>query len=501
MAMVKVVSPSGWDFGVPSAYRVKVSSAGLVGSDFKDFVKRAGDEAAHAFRSRLGEVDLKPGDEPVHLISHGASDYWGANRNGDGFKEAACKRYMETFEKFARFYRNHKNKDPAESYGFPKLAAYNDRMRRAELLTILNGTKEAAARNGGHVADRELEKLARDGDLPVSMACRVPFDVCSWCQKKAATREEYCTESTCGAGGCSDNLAKVVKVAGDVHHLHVDNTDPCWFDMSHVFRPADRTAYGHRADYLDKAAADGGVFARGDASDLGVAPPLGVVLFQADLPVWTPGLGDRVKLAVALDKAARFMPCNADAARAFTGGVQPAADFSRFGPALLEKLGAVMTALADRKVVLPLRDFAAMTGRARLAKAAADRVPGAATRMAADGTLEPRMAKCAYVPAEGPVPVAVRAAADSLARTHSLEKQAVWDRVVISALRGDAAPSIVSGNKAAADGAVVSGNKAEAEDLARDYCCYKAAALRHIAASDDDFVLTARFAATQNLVS
>ena len=61
--------------------------------------------------------------------------------------------------------------------GQVKSSAYNDDMRRVELISFLYANKEAAERHGGAVADLELEKLAKDEDIPVSMSCRVPHDI------------------------------------------------------------------------------------------------------------------------------------------------------------------------------------------------------------------------------------------------------------------------------------------------------------------------------------
>jgi hypothetical protein len=125
------------------------------------------------------------------------------------------------------------------------------------LLLALNGTEEAARRNNGLVADKELEKLASGSDLAGSMSCTVPYDVCSSCNNKARSRAEYCDEDTCVGphgekrGGCKKHLGKV---AYDGHWLHVDNPTPRFFDYSMVGIPADRIAYGARADYLAKSA-------------------------------------------------------------------------------------------------------------------------------------------------------------------------------------------------------------------------------------------------------
>ncbi len=462
---------------------------------------------AHVFADRLGQVKLADGDVPVHLISHGASERYAWNRNGDGFKAATCRNCCKTFEKFARAFRNHANQDPKESYGFPKLAAFNEHMHRVELLTILNGTKAAAERNGGHVADKELEKLAKDGDLPVSMACRVAYDCCSYCQKQARTRDEYCTEDTCGAGGCKHNLAKVVKVGNDVHHLGVDNPNPVWFDISHVYhsRPADRTAYGHQADYLMKAAADGGQFGEYAAKVASlIRPPIGVVLYQAAPgPFMTEELATLVKLACGMASLEEneAMTLSDETARAFLPGVQPSILKTSLGPALTvarfdgaTKVAAVLGALADRKVVLGLRDFAELTKRADDLVLAGPLLSGALRRMVEDETLEGRLAKCAWI-SDAPVTTQVRDTIAYLAPAYALEKQAVARRASASVIRNLAPPPRVSpySEKQAAC-------RGPAEELARDYACYKVAALARIADHDDEFLLTARFAALQNRV-
>lgn len=182
--MTKLVVPGAQDFGAGVARLVKVAADGRFGAnDLAAFVKRAG----HEFVDHLRRHPLAPGEVPIHLIAIGATEFYGPNRNGDGFKEACLKKYTHTFvtkpvtREGAYFYRDHNNKNPLKSYGTVKAAFYNPVMHRSELLVALNGTQEAADRNHGLLADRELEKLARDDDgdvFGVSMACRVPFDVC-----------------------------------------------------------------------------------------------------------------------------------------------------------------------------------------------------------------------------------------------------------------------------------------------------------------------------------
>ena len=242
--MLKIVDNTSFNWGDESLGSIiKMSSKGLIGSDRQDFIK----SASVSLLDTLDSIKVKPGEELVHLIALGDTEEYGPNRNGDGFTKKACQDYHHYFVKDARVYRNHKNTDPKKSYGIVKASAFNDDMHRVELIVALNSNEKAAQANHGLVADKEMEKLASDKPLAVSMACRVPFDECSFCKNRASTRDEYCTDikhgGHCKAGGLKNNLGKIVSVDGELHHLHADNTKPYFFDISHVFVPADRIAY------------------------------------------------------------------------------------------------------------------------------------------------------------------------------------------------------------------------------------------------------------------
>lgn len=253
--MYKIIAPDSQDFGDEAIKLIKVSNKGLVGTDKLAFEKRASAKLIQ----NLDGLDLSPGEELIHMIAIGATEDYGPNRNGDGFKRATCEKYHPTFVKHAKLYRNHEHKDPLKSYGVVKLSEYNPQMRRIELVVGLNTTKEAAEKNKGLVADKELEKLQSNKPMTVSMACKVAYDVCSYCGNKAPQTTDYCTDSamggTCKAGGLKHNLGKLVEVDGNIHHLHADNPHPTFFDISHVFRPADRIAYV--TGMLKKTANDG----------------------------------------------------------------------------------------------------------------------------------------------------------------------------------------------------------------------------------------------------
>jgi hypothetical protein len=168
MSILKIITPGSQEFGDVVATLIKRGSRGrLIGNDRSLLEKRAGAQ----FLYELDKIPRDPGEELIHLLAVGSTEKFGMNRNGDGFREAALRRTHPTFVKYGRFYRDHLNKDPSKSYGIVKLSAYHEPMSRVELICALNATKEAAERNGGLLADREMEKLARGDDIAVSMAC------------------------------------------------------------------------------------------------------------------------------------------------------------------------------------------------------------------------------------------------------------------------------------------------------------------------------------------
>src|SRR5262249_35273910 len=113
---------------------------------------------------------------------------------------------------------------------------------RVEVITALNGTKEAAERNEGLIADRELDMLDSGHDIAVSQSVKVSHDVCTGCNHSARNRSEYCTADMCKYGGCPTHMGRVFD---DGFHLFVENPQGLFFDLSNVSdtRGADRTAF------------------------------------------------------------------------------------------------------------------------------------------------------------------------------------------------------------------------------------------------------------------
>lgn len=165
MSFIKYIPPGSFS-DLPTKYHIVKSSSKR--SDLYEFSKKG---SLFDYDKILSE--LKPGELPVHLIALGCDEVFGPNKNGDAFTKQACRDYHKTFVKLARWFREHDHTDRKRSYGVVKASAFNEKNGWIELIVALNATKEAAKRNGGRVADEEIDLLERGKDLAVSMACVV----------------------------------------------------------------------------------------------------------------------------------------------------------------------------------------------------------------------------------------------------------------------------------------------------------------------------------------
>jgi hypothetical protein len=490
MSMVKVIQPHSQEFSEPVAALIKVSSRGLLGKDKSDLIKRAGAEFAH----KLQNIKFAKDEVPVHLIAIGATEDYGPNRNGDGFKRACCENYHDTFVKHAKFYRDHINKNPAKSYGVVKASAYHEPMKRIELICGLNSTKEAAERNGGLVADKELEKLARGDDIGVSMACTIAYDVCSGCGNKARTRAEYCDSiengGHCKSGGLRHNIGKCLS---DGHVLHADNPHPRFFDISHVFRPADRIAY--ISGEFSKAAAAHTLSGAELAESLGVTAP---ITFDGDCPA-----GARAQL-IALEKLAaaeQMVAHNAESwariALAHSEQVQPKLNYGELEQI---KLAEAVKALSDSGVILSVSDFLDLTvqnSNTKLATAISAALPNIFTELASAPDIVSNLAKNSYNPTYTASPRA-KLWAEKIAVTRSVLPKDLEKRAYLAAIRLGAnapvTPKFQPRTKSAAT------NNDAINALARHYALYKIAAFTEFMKKYDADGLTATYCVMQNYV-
>jgi hypothetical protein len=174
-------------------------------------------------------TDLKPEDgfTFIHLSALGENETWGSNVNGDAFprkglmNKGASHGY-KTFEMYAHAYQHHVNKDPSKAMGSVKIAEWNPKMHRVELIVKLSN-----ARGSGLI-----EKVA-SGEFPEwSMGCKVPYDTCSICKHAAKKVSQYC-----------DHLKYAMnKILPDGRKVYAINDFPKFFDISEVVIGADKVA-------------------------------------------------------------------------------------------------------------------------------------------------------------------------------------------------------------------------------------------------------------------
>lgn len=195
-----------------------------------------------------------PGHTILLVIAMSASEFYGPNRNGDGFSEGpvsmrmiegpwagqvrelitpdqAMPNHIASFLKGHAFL-HHQNTDPARSVGRVLGAHYNWDMHRPELVLDILDSKA-----------QQFAQRIRAGERPaVSMGTRVPYDVCTTCGNQAPSRAQYCehVRDIIVRDGATNGMC-VVRPDGTQHY--VLNPSPAFFDISLVFKPADRIAY------------------------------------------------------------------------------------------------------------------------------------------------------------------------------------------------------------------------------------------------------------------
>ncbi len=457
--MIKNVDPDSFGFNEKLAQIVNMSSRGLRGNDLNAFVKRAGVD----FLPNLEQ--MRPGEIPIHWLAVGATETFGANRNADGFSARDCREHHDTFRKFGHLYLDHANKDPARSYGRIIKTAFHEPMQRIELLIGVNSTKEAAERNGGLVATRILEKLASGQELKGSMACRVAYDCCSFCDNKARSRDEYCDDRpvklasgrvipACSGFGCRTGLTKV---AADGRQQFVDNPNPVWFDFSDVYRNADRIALG--MGVLEKAASSPVIGGAEMAEALGITAPTSLIMAG-------PGserANARVKLAADMALAER----NHEGLSFYDGGLR----YEKVASPPDDTPSCVFRALADAGAVLPLPAWLELMAGKEASSAVGDvaaRLPGVYGRMLADDGIVTELDDARYDPSPLYPSVKMRTWAEKLAFSHGLSF-GLFTRAQRAAFHDEPVPVVLTKAAGVPDGG--------AEKLAREYAKYQLAYL------------------------
>lgn len=159
----------------------------------------------------------------LQVIAMGAGEYYGCNKNGDYFPEKSLIMYHHTFEQNAKIFKEHNNKSDSPDYGRVSKSWYNPTMHRVELILAVDKAKAP-----------DIVARIEAGEKPeLSMGCKIPHDVCSICGNKAAKKNEYC-----------DHIKYELKrVFDDGRQVSMINLQPTFFDISFVFRRADKIAF------------------------------------------------------------------------------------------------------------------------------------------------------------------------------------------------------------------------------------------------------------------
>ncbi len=402
-----------------------------------------------------------------HTYSGPNVDSHNCNRNGDAFPEKECVDHHDTFRKYGRYHRGHKNKPTDVAYGRVIKTAYNRDMHRIELLVGLYENAEAAragAGDLGRIADSEIEKLASGKDVPVSMGCKVAFDQCNFCGNHAREKEEYCDTSThyyqgrrvdpCSGFGAMHGLSKI---ADDGRIQHVINPRPTFFDISGVGRGADPIAFGLGGDFAKAASAPllGGAAL---ASAIGLEMP-----YPEDAPLskHAAALLSAVDKLAAAERATTATPLDAGLV------VDKIAEFPQ------ASVPQVFRALADANVMLSVGDWLTLLRGKEAASAAADEVaqalPRVFNKLASDPGLNAILNDAAGSVCSAHAHVAperISHWAQKLATTRSVDRNAVVARAQVGAIRNaESRPELVK---------KASMLSPAADALAREYAIYQA---------------------------
>jgi len=223
-----------FDTGEPTVQSALLWHGGRAFKDANGGISKYASEATDFIQ----DIKPKPGKTIILVLALGGEETYGPNRNGDGFpaRPVLAKKgegfwvapgeelihHYRTFEN-GGIYKHHQNKDPSKSSGRVLKAFWNEKMQRVELLLEIDNNK-----------DPEWVQRVNDGDfVAVSMGCKIKYDMCACCGNKAPTRAQYCNH-------IKYNLNQI-NPDGTRNYVH--NPSPNFFDISRVFRPADKTGY------------------------------------------------------------------------------------------------------------------------------------------------------------------------------------------------------------------------------------------------------------------
>jgi hypothetical protein len=321
--MNKIILSGSFNIDEPAVKLAEVHSRGVD----RDWMHKR----AAVLTKEIADVKPEKGKSFIHLIAMGDSETYGPNRNADGFDKKANSTCHGTFVTNGHVYKNHVNKDPKKASGQVKASAYNPDMCRTELLISVDDDKWGP----------ELKKLDKGEDISFSMACKVAHDVCSVCENKAPSRAQYCDHMKKHAG----------QILEDGKQVFVHNPNPSFFDISGVFRPADRIAY-----HLEKVASATVQTGADLAEEYGLTNPIEKAVTKYSSMRWEKQRVLR-KLAEIEKEVECMAPAEAQIAAAFDSDAQPSISASENETLKSNKLEDILGMMGDMQISLPVKDF------------------------------------------------------------------------------------------------------------------------------------------------
>jgi len=208
------------------------------------------DSEAYAYAATM---EPKEGHTYILVIAMGAGEYYGPNKNSDYFPEEDLythKQYLNFETKYVKnpktgkdeinegalFYKHHKNKVAKGHpwFGTVHKAFYNTRMHRVELIIDIHHSQPGAM--------ELVDKVHSGGTFSVSMGVNISHDQCSICGHKASKLKDYCDHLKYELGNTRPDGKRVYAINGGYDYKKNPKALN-FFDISYVFRPADKTGY------------------------------------------------------------------------------------------------------------------------------------------------------------------------------------------------------------------------------------------------------------------
>jgi hypothetical protein len=188
-------------------------------SDFL-YIRNRAVSAGNVIEKADGTADLIPIDDFYKFFEKYARQCRGANDNGDFFSHEELIKKYKTFIGKAAFV-DHDNENVEKARGIILDAVYNQKGKFVELLKAVD--------------KKAYPELARGIELgyitDTSMGCRCGYSLCSVCQNKAVTEDDFCNHIINYKGTTYNGLP-----------VFEDNRDIEFFEDSFVCQGADKNA-------------------------------------------------------------------------------------------------------------------------------------------------------------------------------------------------------------------------------------------------------------------